>query len=366
MLHKKVKMEINRQNYESYVLDYIEGTLPENMVFAVLSFLKSNPDIEEETKSLFDFSFKHENTKFHLKNTLKKNTHHDIPGISKFEQLSIAMLEKEINEDENKQLKQILESKPELIAVHHLLQKTKIFPDLDVHFKEKQQLFRAPAKKFIIPITIYSIAAGLLILLGFGIILKQYNNTSSGNRIHYTSQVYPVREIKKLNLQNFSDNPEKIMIKKEIQHIDSIQFREKNEVEMISSVPMKQIPLIKKPGPESIIVRLNIQNQSQLAVNDDYTPIQLFLKQKFNEKVLKQDKNEKFTAISLINAFGRFTNKVFHKKIEIEKTKNKHGELLYAIKTDNFDFYTKRNPNNKNNTQEADKSKKPLNQPRQE
>ena len=40
-------MLIDRNNYESYFLDFLEGNLPEKDIDKLMAFLKNNPDLEE-------------------------------------------------------------------------------------------------------------------------------------------------------------------------------------------------------------------------------------------------------------------------------------------------------------------------------
>ena len=41
-------MKINRNNYEAFFIDYLEGNLDEKMVDDFIEFLQQNPDLKEE------------------------------------------------------------------------------------------------------------------------------------------------------------------------------------------------------------------------------------------------------------------------------------------------------------------------------
>ena len=43
-------MDINRQNFETYFIDYLDGRLDPGQVAELLSFLEKNPDLERELK----------------------------------------------------------------------------------------------------------------------------------------------------------------------------------------------------------------------------------------------------------------------------------------------------------------------------
>lgn len=366
MLHNKSKMEITRQNYEAYLLDYIEGNLPENMVLAVLAFLRNNPEIEEESKSIPEFSIPVDHLTYNKKNTLKKNINYDIPGISKFEQLSIANLENDLSETEAKQLEILLQKHVTLRNQHDLLQKTRLHPDMNIFFPSKKDIHRSYKKRIIIPTSLIYMAASIILLVGFGILYYQTNETNYSKGITYTAFNYSTQKMSELRPEILPDKSDRIFIKVVDTETDTLQNRIKSKDQYISSLGVSDFQVTNQSNIESLIAKNPVQYSQNIALNEDYTPIQKYIKDKFNEKVLKQDKNEKFTVISFINAFGRFTNKVFHKKLEVEKTTNEAGELLYAIKTDNFDFYTKRNLINKDNSSDNDKNKKPENQRRKE
>ena len=46
-------MKIDRNNYEAYFIDYLEGNLDETLVNDFIEFIQQNPDLKEEL-SLFD------------------------------------------------------------------------------------------------------------------------------------------------------------------------------------------------------------------------------------------------------------------------------------------------------------------------
>ncbi len=49
-------MDINRNNYEAYFLDYRENNLTPGQVAELLVFLEQNPDLKEEFESFESFS----------------------------------------------------------------------------------------------------------------------------------------------------------------------------------------------------------------------------------------------------------------------------------------------------------------------
>ncbi len=57
-------MKINRHNYEEFIIDFMEGKLPEREAEAVSSFLDKNPDIKSEAEDLLNCNLVNENVEF--------------------------------------------------------------------------------------------------------------------------------------------------------------------------------------------------------------------------------------------------------------------------------------------------------------
>ena len=55
-------IEITRDNYELFAVDYIEGNLPMDTLIQFEVFLSNNPDISEELKALPEFDLDTEPT----------------------------------------------------------------------------------------------------------------------------------------------------------------------------------------------------------------------------------------------------------------------------------------------------------------
>jgi hypothetical protein len=352
MLFKKLEMEINRHNYEMYLLDYIEGKLSKDIALAVFDFLKNNPDIETEAKDLMETVLVSDTISFEHKETLKKNAQTDIPGISSFEQLSVAMLEGDITSDENYHLAEILKKEKDKNYIHKLIQKSKLVPDLSIVYPNKALLkHKKNTTKYIDYRYVLAMVASVAILLSFIVLIHQNKPVQFGSPVSNKNHSFKTRAIIKENSEKELINAYHIIQQTDYPEFDSTLIREKLTIQTIKSKQLAEIdvPLIKDQIPN-----LELLNHfNEINTNDEgYTSFAVYLKNKFKEKFLKQDKNERITFISIVNSFGRFTKKVFNKKIEIEKTITEDGKFLYAIKTDNFDLYTKTKAREKNKSKE--------------
>ena len=66
-------MEISRQNYEQYFIDYLDGNLNPEQVEILLSFLEFNPDLKEEFTSIGKIFLVPDETTFSGKANLLKS-----------------------------------------------------------------------------------------------------------------------------------------------------------------------------------------------------------------------------------------------------------------------------------------------------
>ena len=133
-------MDINRQNFETYFIDYLDGRLDPGQVAELLSFLEENPDLERELKEFENIQIKPMEILFPGKESLKK-TISDIPVIneSNFEEYCIAKIEGDLRAKDEVILEQYLADFPGKRKDFELFAKTILQPDT-IFFKDKTSL----------------------------------------------------------------------------------------------------------------------------------------------------------------------------------------------------------------------------------
>ncbi|MCX6230250.1 MAG: hypothetical protein NTZ33_01785 [Bacteroidetes bacterium] len=185
-------MEINKENYEIFILDYYEGRLNQAEEQALLAFLDANPEIKAEFESFENISIAENDTiHFELKDSLKKPDTSSplIINQTNYKNYFIAAVEADLTPAQKKQLDIFLLQHPDLNEEFHLFQLTKLTADKNIVFENKRQL-----KKFILFNTainkklIYqslAIASSFLILISVSLyffnqkdIIKQSFNTA--------------------------------------------------------------------------------------------------------------------------------------------------------------------------------------------
>lgn len=137
-------MEINRNNYEAYFIDYLEGNLDERLVDNFIEFIKLNPDLKEELDLFETVSAPVEETLFTKKDELYKEKY---DNEKEFDEAAIAILEGDISEEENFEFEMYLAEHPEKKKDAELFAKTKLSADTSLVFKQKNKLYRKSNRK---------------------------------------------------------------------------------------------------------------------------------------------------------------------------------------------------------------------------
>lgn len=123
---------INKNNYESWFLDYHEGTLPAEQVAELFLFLEQHPELQEEFDAFENIKLTDDRTDvFPAKDFFKKN----VVDESNVQQFLIAEIEGNLNADEQQALNDFITANSQFEKDRLLYAKTKladeavIFPD---------------------------------------------------------------------------------------------------------------------------------------------------------------------------------------------------------------------------------------------
>jgi hypothetical protein len=134
-------MKFTRENYELYVIDYLEGKLTDHDYELFIQFLKENPDINCVIEEVRKIQLQPIDIKFHSKNNLKKNDR-----LSKFDNefdnLCIAYTEGDLELNEKKKFESWLSANPERLIEFELFRKSRLLPDKSIIFSTKSKLKR--------------------------------------------------------------------------------------------------------------------------------------------------------------------------------------------------------------------------------
>lgn len=155
-------MRIDRSNYESYFVDYIDGKLPADLVDEFLDFLENNPDLAAELKAIGDIRLEAEPVVFTSKEQLLKS---EPDTNDRFAYRAVAFLEGDFSAEKSLQFEAEVEDDSEKLKSLHLLKKMHLQADLSIEFPDKEKLIRKKRT----PIYLWATRAAALLLLFFSV-----------------------------------------------------------------------------------------------------------------------------------------------------------------------------------------------------
>lgn len=161
-------MKINQDNYEQYFLDHAEGNLSPEMERELADFLEANPDLKPVLNDFDPLPLQTVKIRNEiLKSRLKKNLHPtDHINEANIDEWMIREIEGQLDEANEKELKEFLSLNPAYNFDYKLFGLTKLVPDLAIGFPRKNTLKK---KGLLIPVSrlawILSATAATIILL---------------------------------------------------------------------------------------------------------------------------------------------------------------------------------------------------------
>jgi len=132
-------MNITRDNYESFFLDYLEGNLKENQIDEFLDFLEQNQNLKTELHQFENINLPEEQILFSEKKMLYKGDSDEKVAL---ENKLVAYLEGDLEKEERLAFESYLAGRPELQKEYNQFTKTRLVPELGIRFPNKQKLYR--------------------------------------------------------------------------------------------------------------------------------------------------------------------------------------------------------------------------------
>lgn len=169
-------MNINRDNYESHFIDYLDGRLTSKEAGELYAFLLLNDDLREELEDLEQIKLHPTNIKYTHHLSLKKDELHACPDY-----YGIATAEQCLTPQDIKFLKK----HPDYQNAASIYRKMKLNPDPAIHFTHKKQLYR-PKGYMTTLLRLSAVAAILCLLLGIRYYMTSKNEMTEENHLATT------------------------------------------------------------------------------------------------------------------------------------------------------------------------------------
>lgn len=157
-------MNINRNNYETFFILYIDNELSVQEKIAVDVFIQQNPDLKEELTMFQQSVVVPEAISFSGKESLLKK-----PAVTDdIQERLLLLLDKELNKLEVKNITTLISQNDACKKEWEVLQLTKISADNSIVFKDKAALYKQEDNGRVIAIRWWRMAAAA-VLIGFGL-----------------------------------------------------------------------------------------------------------------------------------------------------------------------------------------------------
>jgi len=239
-------MKINRNNYEAWFIDYLEGNLDEKLVDDLIEFLQQNPDLKEELSLFETVSLEQEKITFNKKELLFKEKY---DAENEFNQAAIASVEGEISASEKTEFENYLSTHPEKQKEADLFNQTKLQPDQSIIYNRKNKLYRRSAGKTILMWTTRAAAVIIVALTVYTFIEKSSNKVIPENQV----AVIEKEPEKKINPTEIKEVPAK-----------------NNKVEDQKTIKKEpQKPAVKSEKPKANETKIIRENSQGRLINDD-------------------------------------------------------------------------------------------------
>ncbi len=312
-------MNINRHNYESFFLLYIDNELSVQERNALELFVEENADLQEELDMLKQSIVKADDTVFKGKNKLFKP---EIILPETAEQL-LLYIDGELTIDAAEQFELVLSNNESLITQLQLFQQTKLSPTDKIIFVNKELLYRQEKNK-VIPFGWWklAVAAGFI---GIGIWSTSiYLTRKSSIAINETAHNNPVSPIKKIKNVSVNISPVEIAITT----TPPTSKAEKSSIKkVVTLLPKLKNNLVLLHENKSLAIEQKIQNQP-----DNHLPKPYF--ENINNTGSNKNELANVTSQTLQNTIDNNNISAKVNKVKPAETNNNVYTAVFTNKSD--------------------------------
>ncbi len=338
-------IDINRNNYEEYILDFIEGNLSYSIENLFMSFLDQNPDIKAEIELYEEETISQDDLVYKNKSVLQKEDLLSGVASSNFDQLCIARIENDLTKKEASDFEQYIQKDAKKQKEFELYQLTKIKADKSIEFDGKYALRRTEKGFFRRNyFAIVSAAASVIILISLYVFVPKNNTneikapiakvTESASKVEQEKAAVEETDVAELQEEKKSDDS--------LQRLTVIQISEEKNEQTVEAqeIIMDQKEYSSLAQLEPIKVEYNFaQDNKQVDIVDiktdieivqtnsqeEYISLKTYLASRVNKRVLnKKDKN-KLQFFDIAQAGVEGINKLTGGKMTLERVYDEKG-----------------------------------------
>lgn len=346
---------INLNNYEAYLLDYVEQNLSPDMVAELMLFLEQHPEVKAELEAFENVTLNFEKSTFNDKQNLKKIA---------IEDLMIAELEGLNTPQETEALNQEIKENKNYSALFTRYQKTILVPE-HIVFAYKENLKLKETK--VVPLYWWISSAAAMLVVFF--LLKNFNNDVVEKvASSLPSVVETPLKVKNVQLpvikKDLATLPEKnnsqqtvkdtqllynrkkssgLVNKKTLEPLHKTIYSDQSITDNQSPINNNQQPAIKNmitinpPKKEYIEIEPYVA-EVNTPKQEEYLTVSELLKKEAQKRLLENEVKNNSTELMAANVVA----KVFGKNAEVETAENENGEVKeYALNIGGFSISRK-------------------------
>ncbi|MCF6358236.1 MAG: hypothetical protein L3J54_10565 [Draconibacterium sp.] len=328
-------MKINKNNYEAYFIDYLEGNLDRRFVDDFIEFLQLNPYLKEELSLLGTVSVEPENILFGKKENLFKRK---LDSEKEFDKAAIAHLEGDISISDKQEFESYIAEHPEKNREVALFGKTKLQPDETIVFNKKKILYRRSKQKVFLMWSARVAAILIIAFAFFTLIEKPATKLISENKVvKVDDKKADTPELKQLPVKTQKEDPVKIKkdaVKPTIKNAapkpkrkslrEDTKGRLTHEDVVIQRIPV-EIPVEMKSITASLVIEIPAARMATMYIKIPPNPADYFEERLLVDVVKEKTGLDKFKFNTITKAGLNLVSNISKEKFKYET--NEEGKI---------------------------------------
>lgn len=321
--------KINLNNYEAYLLDYLEGNLSVEEIHDLKLFLEANPDKRQELDiDLNDFVIEPLSVQLANKDFLKVDDSDLITAVN-VEEWMIESLEKTISADKQLELNDFIK-KHQLEKSMSYFSATKLTADLNEKFENKKSL-KVP-EGVVIPLYLRYVAAAAVVVLIVSIALN-FNRENQPAYLQESAKVNIPDKLQIVTPEHLAKESDFVYSNsKSNNNFNSNQFAETRIKELLKDSTDKSLDNVFQEENKVVFAKDSLNNNQEIELLPDDNLIVV----NDDDKTVVFDEPYKL----ITNAAGNFINK----EVKFARGKETASDeyVAYEFKIGNFEFSRKK------------------------
>jgi hypothetical protein len=338
-------IDINRNNYEEYFLDFLEGNLSPSEEDLLMSFLDKNSDLKEELELLNEFPEVRIEETFPEKSNLKKSENNIESNTDNFNELCIARIEGDLSKEASHEFDSFISENKKRKKEFELFTLTKVQADKSIIFENKHRIKKSVFGLFITKnrYSIISAAASIVIALALFTLIPKNTEHIPLNiaQIEKPNKQKEVQE--EVKKEQMSKTQVAEVIKQEIiENTEPLDKNDNNIKENItdSAIVKQTMNYQQYEKIASLQIEVEYSSVDKSIVYPEYTIYQLvesdtknkhfsvksFIAGVINKEVFNRDRNEKIEMFDVAQASLNGINRITGSNMKLTRIYDENGK----------------------------------------